>query len=94
MTQLNNILESVREEDFVEYYLFPSIDHTKDNVEQERALREILLKAEEIVKKYTKEYLWHKDEFKLTTRTTFFNKFICDNGKTGMSTNFFGFILF
>lgn len=84
MSGLNNMLESVREEDFVEYYLFPSIDHSKDDKEQECILNGILLKAEKIVEKYTKDYLWHKDEFKLVTRTTLFNKFICDNGKTGM----------
>ncbi|RZC37469.1 SGT1 -like ecdysoneless [Asbolus verrucosus] len=76
-----NVLESVREDDFVEYYLFPPID-SRDDKEQEVVLNRVLSQAEKVIQKFTKQYLWHKDEFKLTARTWISNSLIHDNGKT------------
>ncbi|EFA01447.1 protein ecdysoneless [Tribolium castaneum] len=76
-----NVLESVREDDFVEYHLFPPID-SQDDKEQELALTRVLNQCEKIVKRYTDEYLWHKDEFKLTVRTWISNSLIHDSEKT------------
>lgn len=72
MAGVTNILESVREDDFVEYFLFPPIE-TNDEQEQERILTAILDKANKIIHKYTKNFLWHKDEFRLVVRTSISN---------------------
>ncbi|CAG9818506.1 unnamed protein product [Phaedon cochleariae] len=69
MANINNVLESVREDDFVEYFLFPPVS-TEDENEQELILSTLLDKANKIITKYTKDYLWHKDEFKLLLRTS------------------------
>jgi hypothetical protein len=73
-----NVLESVREDDFVEYYLFPPID-SRDEKDQEIALNRVLTQANRITEKYTQRYLWHKDEFKLTVRTWISNSLIHDS---------------
>ncbi|CAH1367265.1 unnamed protein product [Tenebrio molitor] len=73
-----NVLESVREDDFVEYYLFPPID-SRDEKDQEIALNRVLTQAKRITEKYTQRYLWHKDEFKLTVRTWISNSLIHDS---------------
>lgn len=72
MAGVTNILESVREDDFVEYFLFPPIE-TNDEQEQERILTAILDKANKIIHRYTKNFLWHKDEFRLVVRTSISN---------------------
>lgn len=84
MASKNNVLESVREDDFVEYYVFPPIE-TRDDKEQEFLLNRILNQCEKIVKKYSDEYLWHKDEFKLTVRTWISNTLIQEDEKSGKS---------
>ncbi|XP_039489224.1 protein ecdysoneless [Drosophila santomea] len=64
-------LEFVREEDFVEYYIFPKIP---DNVEDEGALRKLMLQIRNEISAIVREkslersYLWHKDEFQLQVR--------------------------
>ncbi|XP_060535573.1 protein ecdysoneless [Cylas formicarius] len=72
MTSIKNALQLVRADDFVEYYLFPSID-SRDEKDQETTLNTVLQKANKIVEKYAKNYLWHKDAFKLTIRTSHSN---------------------
>ncbi|CAH1992227.1 unnamed protein product [Acanthoscelides obtectus] len=80
MAGSKNVLEFTREDDFVEYYLFPIID-TIEKKEQEVILRSILLEANKVIEKYTKDYLWHKDEFKLAPRTSIYNSLIHIDGK-------------
>nr|CAI5836375.1 unnamed protein product [Callosobruchus analis] len=80
MAGSNNVLEFVREDDFVEYYLFPTVD-TNDEKQQEVILTGILSKVNRIIEKYTKEYLWHKDEFKLVPRTSIYNSLIQVDGE-------------
>ncbi|KAJ8953969.1 hypothetical protein NQ314_007162, partial [Rhamnusium bicolor] len=80
MAGVNNVLESVREDDFVEYFLFPPIE-TCDEKEQETILSSILSEVNKIVKKYTDNYLWHKDEFKLIPRTSIYNTLSHIDGK-------------
>ncbi|CAH1992228.1 unnamed protein product [Acanthoscelides obtectus] len=82
MAGSKNVLEFTREDDFVEYYLFPIID-TIEKKEQEVILRSILLEANKVIEKYTKDYLWHKDEFKLAPRTSIYNSLIHIDGKEG-----------
>lgn len=85
MAGVNNILESVKEDDFVEYYLFPSIK-TNDIKEQDSILSSLLSKANKIIDKYAKNYLWHKDEFKLVPRTSISNTLTHIEGKNGKRT--------
>ncbi|CAH0547417.1 unnamed protein product [Brassicogethes aeneus] len=80
MAGVNNILESVREDDFVEYYLFPVIN-SEDIKEQETILSCVLSKANKIIDNYSKNYLWHKDEFKLVPRTSISNLLTHIDGK-------------
>lgn len=82
MAGLNNVLETVREDDFVEYYLFPPIE-TCSEKEEETILSSILTKANKIVKKYTTNYLWHRDEFKLVPRASIYNSLNRIDGKKG-----------
>ncbi|XP_037721097.1 protein ecdysoneless [Drosophila subpulchrella] len=64
-------LEFVREEDFVEYYIFPKIP---DNLQDEGILRKLMLQVRNEISAIVKEksmersYLWHKDEFQLQIR--------------------------
>lgn len=67
-----NILECVREDDFVEYYLFPKINY-EENGNEEIVLTTLLNKINEFVKDLIKDYLWHKDPFKLTVRPSITN---------------------
>uniref|UniRef100_T1PEQ4 SGT1 protein n=1 Tax=Musca domestica TaxID=7370 RepID=T1PEQ4_MUSDO len=65
-------LEFVREDDYVEYFIFPKLDLDKneDNAVRKQ-LEEIRTKCMSIVEKLTKErdYIWQKDEFELRVRT-------------------------
>ncbi|CAG9831641.1 unnamed protein product [Diabrotica balteata] len=69
MAGMTNVLETVREDDFVEYFIFPQIE-THDEQEQENILTALLDKTNKIIHKYTKNFLWHKDDFKLVIRTS------------------------
>ncbi|XP_017016188.2 protein ecdysoneless [Drosophila takahashii] len=74
MTKIPGVsnLEFVREEDFVEYYIFPKIP---DNLQAEEGiLRKLMLQIRNEINAIVKEkslersYLWHKDEFQLQIR--------------------------
>lgn len=82
MAHFDSLLESVREDDFVEYFLYPPIDSTNE-IDEEKILNGILEKANKVIEKHTKNFLWHKDAFKLSVRTSIFNKLNKDekNGK-------------
>jgi hypothetical protein len=60
-------LEIVRNDDFIEYFLFPNIDQVSEG-EEEDVLSEILSKINEISSAYTSSYIWHKDPFVLKAR--------------------------
>lgn len=70
-------LEFVREDDYVEYYLFPKLNETtsSDENEHEKEIRTQLENVREhcmkLVENLIKErnYIWHKDEFQLRIRT-------------------------
>lgn len=84
-----NILESVREEDYVEYFLFPA----KQNIQtsNEEALLDHLKKeCDRITKRYTNKYLWHKDSFQLNVRTTISNKLSNDNSRESLPPHLYG----
>ena len=60
-------LEIVRNDDFIEYFLFPSIDHVSE-AEEDTALNELLKQINEISNSYASNYIWHKDPFNLKIR--------------------------
>ena len=61
------VLESVREEDFVQYYLFPNgfEDVINANEEREQRMQVALTHVESIVRKYAHNYIWHRDPFSI-----------------------------
>jgi hypothetical protein len=60
-------LEIVRNDDFIEYFLFLNIEEDSEAREDELLNKE-LAKITEIVKSYAANYIWHKDPFNLKTR--------------------------
>uniref|UniRef100_A0A336LLL9 CSON010150 protein n=1 Tax=Culicoides sonorensis TaxID=179676 RepID=A0A336LLL9_CULSO len=54
-------LEFVREDDYVEYFLYPEVSSISE-------LQKLLDEINEIVKEFSKEYIWHKDAFNLKIR--------------------------
>lgn len=60
-----SVLETVREDDFVEYFIFPQLN---SNENEEIVLNNYLTKINNAIRNQTKDYLWHKDEFNVTTR--------------------------
>ncbi|XP_030371952.1 protein ecdysoneless isoform X2 [Scaptodrosophila lebanonensis] len=70
-------LEFVREDDFVEYYIFPqlsAVDGAAEDVLEEQVcqqLSEVQAECMAIVQQKVTErsYIWHKDEFQLQART-------------------------
>lgn len=67
MTSKQCKLEFVREDDFVEYFLFPEINAACENLDEE--LEKILEEIKNLLKRLQKDYIWHKDVIKLTIRT-------------------------
>lgn len=59
-------LEIVRNDDFIEYFLFPRIDLLAEN--EDEVLHEILKQVTEAATSYTSNYIWHKDSFNLKAR--------------------------
>lgn len=68
MDGLRKRLEIVREVDFVEYYLFPieTEDIINANEERQQDVKVALSHVESIVRKYSQNYIWHKDSFSVT----------------------------
>ncbi|CAG9771096.1 unnamed protein product [Ceutorhynchus assimilis] len=80
MAKLNNLLQTYREDDFVEYYLFPQID-SEEEKQQEALLEGILVKANRVIEKFARGYLWHKDPVQLLPRTSLSNFLTHIDGK-------------
>jgi hypothetical protein len=61
------VLESVREDDFVEYYLFPfeTEDIINANEDKQEDVKVALSQVESIIRKYSQNYIWHKDSFRV-----------------------------
>lgn len=68
---MDGVLESVREEDFVQYYLFPLEieDIINANDERQQDVKAALSHVESIVRKYSQNYIWHKDSFSVSPVT-------------------------
>ncbi|CAH1398496.1 unnamed protein product [Nezara viridula] len=75
-----DVLEIVREDDFVEYFLF-----SLDNFDEESATQTVLnLKSQvtDLTKKGSENYIWQKDEFVIIPRNTSTMPPIVDNEET------------
>lgn len=59
-------LEIVKNDDFIEYFLFPHIDQSEG--EEDDVLADALMQINELSSAYTKSYIWHKDPFSLKAR--------------------------
>lgn len=60
-------LESVRAEDFVEYFLFPGV-RSPDNNSLEQDLGQVAEQINQIAVEYSSNYIWHKDGFRVAPR--------------------------
>lgn len=67
---LSSILKPVREDDFVEYFLFPSgLNQTDVSLENcEPLLESLLAEVNKLSKDYCQRYIWHRDGFKVNIR--------------------------
>lgn len=84
MAQLD-ALEFVREDDFVEYYIFPTVLSNNEK-DQEEILNSTLQRISKTISKYCSQYLWHKDEFRLMPRTK--SSCLLDNEEDGRKGTF------
>lgn len=81
------MLESVREEDFVEYFLFPEINTNENQLNfNDNELNKLLHNINNIIELYSVNYIWHKDSFKVTPRFQKQNLLFENNeGQTGIN---------
>lgn len=70
--------EVIRADDFVEYFLFPSLDELSGNSLFEK-LDNFLNDVNESVQKFTVNYIWHKEPFQLVIRTPETSKHFNEN---------------
>lgn len=75
--------EVIRADDFVEYFLFPSLNEINGNNVHDK-LDIFLNDVNEIVKKFTVDYIWHKEPFQLIARTPQTSKVFNDSHTTGL----------
>lgn len=69
MAKNKRIFKLTLEEDSIEYFLFPKEEY-KDNSEDHQRLNNLLKDCNTYIQKYTKDYLWHCEEFKLNVRSS------------------------
>lgn len=64
------VLENVREDDYVEYFLFPKeIEELDVNDERNITIHNALIEQiHSLTDKFCKTYIWHKDDFSLRYR--------------------------
>lgn len=63
-------VETIRSDDFIEYFLFPPALSGQATDDDERdMLVKLLQQVDEISNKFTASYIWHKDSFNLKVRT-------------------------
>ena len=77
--------EVIRADDFVEYFLFPSIEELSGNNVEEK-LENFLREINECVQQFTVDYIWNKEPFQLVVRTPNTSKLF--NASTYQGTNF------
>ena len=59
--EMNSVLENVRTDDFIEYFIYPSAGESCAGDE----LSELHNKLTSFVSQWTENYFWHRDKFKL-----------------------------
>lgn len=71
----NNALQQVREDDFVEYFLFPDTAASKDEDEncadpetESDSLGALLAEVNKLAKEFCQRYIWHRDGFRVVAR--------------------------
>lgn len=77
-------VETIRSEDFIEYFLFPPIDQVSEDEERD-TLGQLLQTIDELSGKFTRSYIWHKDAFGLKVRTRSSHLLKTDNSDEGKS---------
>lgn len=60
-------LEMVRNDDFIEYFLFPDVGDVSEGQEND-ALDAVLKRVNDIASAYTSSFIWHKDPFSVKAR--------------------------
>lgn len=60
-------LETVRAEDYIEYFLFPDLK-SSEKVPVEDVLQSVIQQINTIADGFCEKYIWHKDGFKVTPR--------------------------
>uniref|UniRef100_A0A1B0BVC2 Uncharacterized protein n=1 Tax=Glossina palpalis gambiensis TaxID=67801 RepID=A0A1B0BVC2_9MUSC len=88
-------LEFVREDDYVEYFLFPELIGTPSNIDDE-SMEDVRKQLENIKDNYMAlvgnlikehKYIWHKDEFQLLVRTCSKQELLLNDEVTKMTAN-------
>ncbi|XP_050074004.1 protein ecdysoneless [Anopheles maculipalpis] len=65
------ILQSIREDDFVEYFLFPARPSDPSDVELENcenSLESLLQEVNRLAEAFCQRYIWHRDAFRVVPR--------------------------
>lgn len=60
-------LEMVRNDDFIEYFLFPNVGDVSEGQEDD-ALGAVLKRVNDIASAFTSNFIWHKDPFSVKAR--------------------------
>lgn len=79
ISSFKNIFETVREDDFVEYFIFPDIDVNSSTIKEQLSSFESSVKS--VIDKYRSSYIWQKDEVNILPRFDFGVPPIEDSGK-------------
>lgn len=61
--------ETIRADDFVEYFLFPDLSHANGNNNVSDSLEQIRARITEESNKFIGNYIWHKDRFQLIVKS-------------------------
>lgn len=84
-------LETVRTEDYIEYYLFPDLKSNAAPVES--VLETVIQQINTIADRFCEKYIWHKDGFRVSPRYSNASLLMenqLDNCGVYCSTNYFG----
>lgn len=84
---LREPIETIRAEDFVEYFLFPSSGTNIDEDETDY-LEKILRDVNEEAKKFIGDYIWQRDSFQLIVKPKA-TKYLNENSDEGKRRFYF-----
>lgn len=73
---MSNVLQAIREDDFIEYYLFPKVNPELNS--EDKVIKNLLNEINDVVYSYTKDYIWHRDPFKVSFRGRNFSNLLPD----------------